>query len=428
MRITSIFAGLFVALILGATADKAHAGLIVSVTVAPPPLVVYAQPPVPGPGYLWEPGYWAWDEAAADFYWVPGAWVPAPEPGLVWTPGYWGWSNGVYVWNAGYWGDHVGFYGGIDYGFGYTGAGFAGGYWAGGVYYYNRSVTNTGRPGGIANVYRKAVPEGSDSKIGFNGGNGGVRAQPTVQELETANERHIGPSADQLRHQELAAKNPDLKLSKNHGRPAIAATTKAADFSKGNVIAAKPGGSALRPAALTAEGRLGAGRQDAGREAERFGTLNRGGSGNRTKESHFGAMRDRYGTEDPRIVRGDPRLRGGAGNRTTEAHFGSVLDRYRAGDRRTVRGDPVPRGGAGNRTTDTHFGPLPDRYGAGDRRTARGDPRPRPRGDARSRGDGWPGDARRPIDPASGATLNRTRRPGPRPAIKAPPKNFKKAG
>jgi len=48
---------------------------------------------------------------------------------LLWTPGYWAWQNDAYVWYAGYWGPTVGFYGGIDYGFGYPGSGFYGGYW-----------------------------------------------------------------------------------------------------------------------------------------------------------------------------------------------------------------------------------------------------------------------------------------------------------
>ena len=32
---------------------------------------------------------------------------------------------------AGYWGPHVGYYGGVNYGFGYMGVGFAGGAWRG---------------------------------------------------------------------------------------------------------------------------------------------------------------------------------------------------------------------------------------------------------------------------------------------------------
>src|SRR3974390_144472 len=143
MRITSIIAALFAIFLLAGQADRARAGVFISITVAPPVLPVYVQPPVPGPGYMWTPGYWAWDEDAGDYYWVPGAWVLAPEPGLLWTPGYWGWDdNGIYVWHAGYWGPHVGFYGGINYGFGYTGVGFVGGAWHGSVYSYNTAVTN----------------------------------------------------------------------------------------------------------------------------------------------------------------------------------------------------------------------------------------------------------------------------------------------
>ena len=103
-----------------------------SITVAPPVLPVYEQPPVPGPNYIWSPGYWAYGDD--DYYWVPGTWVIAPSPGLLWTPGYWGWSDGYYIWHAGYWGPHIGYYGGINYGGGYIGVGFAGGYWDHGAF------------------------------------------------------------------------------------------------------------------------------------------------------------------------------------------------------------------------------------------------------------------------------------------------------
>lgn len=54
-------------------------------------------------------------------------WVLAPRPGLLWTPGYWGWNDGAYVFHEGYWGPHIGFYGGVAYGFGYSGAGYESG-------------------------------------------------------------------------------------------------------------------------------------------------------------------------------------------------------------------------------------------------------------------------------------------------------------
>jgi len=60
-------------------------------------------------------------------------------------------------WYAGYWGPTVGFYGGIDYGFGYPGSGFYGGYWRSGRYFYNRSVTNVGTSTVVHNIYNGPV-------------------------------------------------------------------------------------------------------------------------------------------------------------------------------------------------------------------------------------------------------------------------------
>src|SRR3984957_15684312 len=103
---------------------------ILSITIAPPALPVYVQPAIPEPGYIWTPGYWAYGDAG--YFWVPGTWVLPPSAGLLWTPGYWGWREGVYAWNGGYWGPTVGFYGGVNYGFGYGGGGSEGGAWGGG--------------------------------------------------------------------------------------------------------------------------------------------------------------------------------------------------------------------------------------------------------------------------------------------------------
>ena len=51
-------------------------------------------------------------------------------------------ADNAYAWNGGYWGPHVGFYGGVNYGFGYGGADYQGGYWRNGAFNYNRSVNN----------------------------------------------------------------------------------------------------------------------------------------------------------------------------------------------------------------------------------------------------------------------------------------------
>lgn len=231
---------LLLAVIAGVSKAPAQIAVGVSITVAPPLLPVYDQPPIPGPGYIWTPGYWAWDDG--DYYWVPGTWVEPPVVGLLWTPGYWGWSNGIYIWNAGYWGPHVGFYGGINYGFGYGGVGYAGGFWRGGVFSYNRAVNNFGSVN-ITNVYNKTVINNVNvTNVSFNGGASGTKAKPTQQQLAAANERRVGQTVLQTQHQTAASANKDLRASVNGGHPAVAATSQAGHFSGEGVIAAHPGG------------------------------------------------------------------------------------------------------------------------------------------------------------------------------------------
>src|SRR5882724_13244866 len=101
-----------VLLAIPATAPIASAqiGFGISVGFAPPPLPVYEQPICPGDGYIWTPGYWAYDYDYNDYYWVPGTWVMAPQPELFWTPAYWVWSGGSFRFYDGNWAPQVGFY------------------------------------------------------------------------------------------------------------------------------------------------------------------------------------------------------------------------------------------------------------------------------------------------------------------------------
>ena len=124
---------------------------------------------------MWTPGYWAWDPDYGDYYWVPGTWVEAPQVGYLWTPGYWGWGGGGFLWHEGYWGSHVGFYGGINYGFGFFGNGFEGGRWQGKQFFYNRNVTNVNATF-IHNVYSTTVISRTTvNRISYNGGEGASR-------------------------------------------------------------------------------------------------------------------------------------------------------------------------------------------------------------------------------------------------------------
>jgi hypothetical protein len=235
-------------------AANAQVSIGISINIEPPPLPVYDQPVIPGPGYLWTPGYWAWNADIDDYYWVPGTWVQPPQPGLLWTPAYWAWNDdGAYVFNDGYWGPEIGFYGGVDYGYGYGGVGYEGGYWRDGAFFYNRTVNNVGGVS-ITNVYSKTVVVNNTSRASFNGGAGGTRARPTPQQLAFAKERHIPPTQEQTRHVQTAAKDPSLSLTKNQGHPSVAATSQPAQLKGPGVIAAKPGKPVvlLRPAAPAA--------------------------------------------------------------------------------------------------------------------------------------------------------------------------------
>ncbi len=185
-----------------------HAAVSISVGFAPPLLPVYVQPVCPDPGLMWTPDYWACGPGG--YYWVPGAWVPAPYVDALWTPGYWGWSGGLYIWHNGYWGPHVGYFGGVDYGFGYGGIGFAGGAWRGGVFDYNTAVMRVGAGGGWGGrVYNDsgAVDRGfvaRDSHVAFSGGPGGIHHDPTPEEKAADHDQHRGPSEVQQHHAEAA--------------------------------------------------------------------------------------------------------------------------------------------------------------------------------------------------------------------------------
>jgi hypothetical protein len=238
---------LLFALVVLSLSTASFAQIGVAITFGPPPIPVYEQPICPDEGYLWVPGYWAYDYDISDYYWVPGTWVMAPEVGFLWTPGWWGWEGGHYRFWDGYWGPHVGFYGGINYGFGYFGNGFEGGRWDGGHFFYNRAVMNINVTE-IHNVYNTTVINRNENRVSFNGGNGGINARATAQEEAAAHERHIAPVAAQNEHMQAARNNPQMRASTNMGKPAIAATAKPGEFSGRGVVAAREAGGSYTPA------------------------------------------------------------------------------------------------------------------------------------------------------------------------------------
>jgi hypothetical protein len=182
---------------------RSSAEVSFSVSIAPPVLQVEEQPLCPADGYLWTPGYWAWDDGA--YYWVPGVWVAPPRAGLLWTPGYWGYSGGHYGFYDGYWGPTVGFYGGINYGYGYGGRGYYGGRWDGGSFRYNTAVTHV-NTNVIHNVYQdRSFHNVTSGRTSFNGP-GGVHVRPTAQERAAMTQAHVPPTGEQFSRRQMAAR------------------------------------------------------------------------------------------------------------------------------------------------------------------------------------------------------------------------------
>lgn len=222
MNIMSTFRGFVIGAALLAAPAASYGAVFISVGFAPPVLPVYTQPICPGDGYLWNPGYWAYGPEG--YYWVPGVWVQPPMVGVLWTPPYWGFAGGVYGFHEGYWGPHVGFYGGVNYGFGFGGVGFGGGRWDGGHFAYNTAVNNVN----VTNIHNTYVDKtvivnnNNYSHVSFNGP-GGAMARATSQEMQAEHENHVAPTQAQQSHFQAAQANRANFASANGGHPAMAA-------------------------------------------------------------------------------------------------------------------------------------------------------------------------------------------------------------
>jgi YXWGXW repeat-containing protein len=221
MRLFRSARWILMALLLCLVPASSYAGVFISVGFAPPVLPVYVQPECPQPGLMWTPGYWAYGDDG--YYWVPGAWVPAPYEGALWTPPYWGWSGGLYVWHPGYWGPHVGYYGGVNYGFGYMGIGFAGGIWRGHDFVYNTAVVRVNTTI-IHNTYidRTVVERNTivnDRHVAFSGGPGGINHPPAPEERAAMNEHHLAPTSFQTQHMNSAMSDHNSYFKANGGHP-----------------------------------------------------------------------------------------------------------------------------------------------------------------------------------------------------------------
>jgi hypothetical protein len=187
----------------------------------PPDLFDYDQPFAPGPYFLWIPGYWSHNRLG--FFWVPGLWTRAPFIGALWTPPYWNFSGGAYRFHSGYWGAHIGYYGGVNYGFGYIGAGFFGGYWRGKEFFYNAAVTRV--PATISTVYRHTpiYHGGVSVRTSYNGGPSGLQARPLRSEIAAAHEPRLPEMRSQVMLRRQFSHMSVVASNRNQGHPVTAA-------------------------------------------------------------------------------------------------------------------------------------------------------------------------------------------------------------
>ena len=124
----------------------------------------------------------------------------------------------------------VGFYGGINYGYGYPGTGFYGGAWAGGSFGYNTAVANVNRTV-IHNTYNKTVVNknvcNNCKNVSFNGGHGGMTARATNAQVQA---RRNGDAADDRSARSGTNRQHRIAISSasvNKGKPSVTASDRA---------------------------------------------------------------------------------------------------------------------------------------------------------------------------------------------------------
>ena len=106
------------------------------------------------------------------------------------------------------------YYGRINYGFGYSGVGFYGGRWEGGMFRYNTAVMRVGP--GFHGVYEDRTVMNETTVINrasYNGA-GGVVARPTADERVAMNEQHVQRTSEQISHHNLSGQDRNLGVGK----------------------------------------------------------------------------------------------------------------------------------------------------------------------------------------------------------------------
>ncbi len=126
-------------------------------------------------------------------------------------------------------------YGGVNYGFGYGGIGFAGGIWRGHDFVYNTAVVH------VNNVYvhntyvdRTVVERNTivnDRHVAYSGGPGGINHQATAEERNAMHEQHMAATSVQQQHMQAARSDRSFYANNNGGHPQTMAAERPMGFS-----------------------------------------------------------------------------------------------------------------------------------------------------------------------------------------------------
>jgi hypothetical protein len=131
------------------------------------------------------------------------------------------------MFHPGYWGYHVGYYGGVNYGFGYMGIGFVGGMWRGRDFVYNTAVMHVDERFVHTTYVDRTIVErntiANDRHVAFSGGPGGIRHDPVPEERIAENEHHMGATSFQHTHETTAQSDRGSYFRNNGGHPSTLA-------------------------------------------------------------------------------------------------------------------------------------------------------------------------------------------------------------
>ena len=178
------------------------------------------------------------------YFWVPGTGCGRPR-WVCFGRRVIGAGHGIYVWNAGYWGPRIGYYGGIDYGYGYVGSAMPAA--TGTAAYSAKQDREQFRRVTINNTYNKTRRQQQRDAGQLNGGTGGTRRnrrrrarpRPSFIRHRPLRRRSIRPRPARTRRCSPQSTTAARRCSHVQGRPVHGARRRGREGRHGTVPAGR---------------------------------------------------------------------------------------------------------------------------------------------------------------------------------------------